>query len=150
VGRRRLAACVALGWETIPARLIDIDDPLPLEVDENVQRKPFTPSEAVEIAEVIEERAKEQAHKRKQEGWMKRGKTVEPSDESSEDTKPQSRDVAAAAVGIGGKTDQRAKAVVDAARKLPDEWTELGERKTLQMNHLKCYSKRGGRDWGGD
>jgi ParB-like chromosome segregation protein Spo0J len=39
VGRRRLAACAQLGWATIPARVIDLDDPLGAEVDENVVRK---------------------------------------------------------------------------------------------------------------
>jgi ParB family chromosome partitioning protein len=43
-GERRLAACTSLGWETIPARIVDLDDPLGAEIDENGERKDFLPS----------------------------------------------------------------------------------------------------------
>src|SRR5262245_58327088 len=46
-GRRRLAAYEHLGRETIEARVIDLDDPFPMEVDENVKRKDYTVSEYV-------------------------------------------------------------------------------------------------------
>lgn len=53
VGRRRLAAFAHLERETIPALVVDLDQPLKAELDENDQRKDFTPSERVGIAEAI-------------------------------------------------------------------------------------------------
>ncbi|MCI0618191.1 ParB N-terminal domain-containing protein, partial [bacterium] len=48
VGRRRLEACKRLGWETIPAIIIDTERPLIAQLHENAFRKDHTPSEMVE------------------------------------------------------------------------------------------------------
>ena len=53
-GARRIAAAKKLGWKTIPATVIDLDDIRRGEFSENAHRKPFTLSEAVAIADAME------------------------------------------------------------------------------------------------
>ncbi len=55
-GYRRLVAVKKLGWNEIPVTRINPDNPLIVEHDENVFRKPFTVSELVAIAREIEAR----------------------------------------------------------------------------------------------
>ena len=79
VGRRRLEAHKHLGRTTIEARVVDLDKPFEAEVDENEQRKDYTPSERVGIGEAREERDKEAAAQRKAEGekgWPERKKKL--------------------------------------------------------------------------
>jgi len=52
-GERRLIAHRRLGRETIPARVIDLDDPLQAEFDENETHKPWLPSERVAIKKAL-------------------------------------------------------------------------------------------------
>lgn len=54
VGARRIAAATKLGWKTIPATVIDLDDILRGEFAENAHRKNFTMSENVAIADALE------------------------------------------------------------------------------------------------
>ena len=47
-GERRLEAAKLLGWRTIDARIVEVQDdasPLEYEIEENLQRKDFTPQE---------------------------------------------------------------------------------------------------------
>jgi ParB-like chromosome segregation protein Spo0J len=122
IGRRRLAACAHLGWEVIPALVLDLDDPLAAEHDENVQRKDFTPSEKVAIGLAIEEREKKKAEERKHEGQKSggRGKKKLPGNLPESLEEGQSRDLVATRVGWSGKTYEKAKAVVDAAKRDSD------------------------------
>src|SRR5262249_10547715 len=64
-GERRLHAAKALGWETTPVRMLDLDDIVRGEFAENAHRKDFTPSELVAIGEAIERIERERAKKRK-------------------------------------------------------------------------------------
>lgn len=112
-GYRRLMACKALGFEEIPARVIDVnaDDPvtaLRMEQAENEVRKDFTASEKVEIARRIEE-ALGNRH------GGARDKSL-----PLEDDKPQgkSADLAAESVGWSGETYRKAKSVVDSGPQL--------------------------------
>jgi hypothetical protein len=52
-GERRLRACQLLGWENIPARVIDIPAIALGEYHENCDRKDFTPSELVAVVESL-------------------------------------------------------------------------------------------------
>ncbi len=59
-GLRRLRACEALGWETVPATILDLNGmsdigSVEMELDENECRKDFTTTERVAIAEAIRE-----------------------------------------------------------------------------------------------
>jgi len=140
-GYRRLMACKALGFEEIPARIIDIDadDPvtaLRMEQAENEVRKDFTPSEKVEIARRIEEALAGRV------GNPQLGKSLpncddKPQGKSADEAlgkrhgnnqhgqkedsltldTPQGRsdELAAEAVGWGKDTYRKAKAVVESA-----------------------------------
>ena len=52
-GHRRIEAVRLLGWQTIPARVFNMEDMLSAERDENTERKAFTPTEAVAIKRLI-------------------------------------------------------------------------------------------------
>jgi N6-adenosine-specific RNA methylase IME4 len=103
-GERRLAACRALGWSEIPVRVLDLDDILRAEADENTVRLDFAPSEAVAIASALRERETERAKER-----MTLGKVATGSESG------KVRDRLAAAVGMSGRTYEKAAAVVEAA-----------------------------------
>ena len=53
-GERRLAACKAIGWETIPTTTIDMEHLVFGEQAENIDRKDFNPEERVGIGEAVE------------------------------------------------------------------------------------------------
>lgn len=100
-GARRLEACRSLGWTWIPARVVDLDDPLRAELDENVVRKDFTPSEIAAIAKVMREREEDAARERQVATQAKPGEQVgaakfaEPVEDRGE-----VRDKIAAATGV--------------------------------------------------
>jgi ParB family chromosome partitioning protein len=55
-GGRRLEAARYLGWRTINAVIMDLDDPiskLEYEIEENLQRRDFTPREAAVAAQEL-------------------------------------------------------------------------------------------------
>jgi ParB family chromosome partitioning protein len=130
VGRRRLAAYELLGWETIPARVIDLANPLGAEYDENTLRKAFTPSERVAIAEAMEAQVRESAQERQREAGKKhgRGKIAPGNLPEAIETQPPTRDIIAARVGWSGRTYEKAKMVVEAAQENPQAYADLIER----------------------
>jgi N6-adenosine-specific RNA methylase IME4 len=144
-GYRRLEACKKLGWKQVPVRVVDLDNLLRGERDENVQRKDFTPSEAVAIAQALEPLEREAARKRQltgqpsvestegkvqshskapatSENVKEQARTAPP---PSAGSKGQSRDKVAAAVGMGWQQLERATAVVQAARQSPEKYGAL-------------------------
>ena len=134
-GARRLQACKNLGWEDIPARVIDVDADdlsaaLKVERDENEVRKDFTPSEKVAIAQRIEE-ALSGRH------GGARGKRL-PLAEGEPQGK--STDLAASAVGWSGEQYRQAKHVMEEA---DDETKEAVDSGAVSVN--KAYRKTRGR-----
>ena len=107
-GERRLRAAQLLGWKDIPVNVVDIESIVRGECVENVCRKDFTPSELVAIGEDVEREERERAKER-----MTLGKVSTGSDTG------KTRDKTAACLGISGRTYERAKAVVDAAKAAP-------------------------------
>lgn len=129
-GARRLLAVHELGWENVPATIVeDLDNALSMlraERDENVCRKDFTPSEAVALGEALEELERRKAKERqKAHGGTAPGKSKNTSGNLPEvRSNGDTRDKVAEAVGMSGKTYEKAKAVVEAAKENPD----LGRR----------------------
>lgn len=116
-GQRRLEACKALGWQEIPVRIVDIENPTRGEYDENTVRKDFTPSEAVAIWQAMEN------HQGKRE-------LVSESDTSKR------RDRAARATGLGRDKLHKAKAVVESAEENPEIFAEVVEKGNPEQDEL--------------
>ena len=126
-GLRRLHAAALLGWRTIPAYVVgglgDALDLLKAENAENVCRKAFTPSEAVAVGRALEEleRAKAKGRQKERKGNQPGAKSGKLPDLG------QARDRVAGAVGMSGRTFQKAQAVVQAAEADPDTFGDLPE-----------------------
>ena len=143
VGRRRLAAHEHLGLETIEAWVVDLEDPLAAEIDENEQRKDYTISERVAIAEAREERAKQEAKQRqRQHGQTAPGRKKNTSVTFTEviESQPPARDTTAKNVGLSWPTYAKAKKVVAAAREDP-EFQSLLEAMDHTGNVTRAYNQ---------
>jgi ParB family chromosome partitioning protein len=116
-GERRLAACRLLGWETVPAIVVDgLDDAvahLIAERDENTERKEMTISELVALGRALEELEKPRAADR-----MLSGRKQEPSDHVNIGSEGSVRDIVGAAIGLPSTSYQKARKVVEAAADL--------------------------------
>lgn len=134
-GLRRLEACKGLGWRSIPFTQINVEDGevIYLAVDENVQRKPFTPSEMYKIAKIIEQIEKDKAAQRQRQAGKHgkkggRGKKKNPpgkiSPEGFQDKK-RSRVKAAKAVGTSDKNIRKIGEVMEAADSDPEKYGDL-------------------------
>jgi ParB family chromosome partitioning protein len=123
-GARRLEACKRLGWKTIPARVVDLDE-LRAEHDENVVRQDFLPSEAVSIKRALEEDARSNARQRMREGGKLSRKGIKRGGDSPHLMLSKTRDKLAAHVGMSSFTLRRAEEVVAAAEKEPEKYGDL-------------------------
>jgi ParB family chromosome partitioning protein len=149
-GRRRLEAVRELGWTTVPVRVVDgLDDALAAlraERDENTCRKDFTVSEAVAIGQALEELERTEAKKRQREGGRSGGKA---SGNLPEASKGDTRDKVAAAVGMSGRTYDKAKYVVEAAEKEPEKHgdlvQEMNQTGKVDPAHKKLQQRGGTR-----
>lgn len=117
-GERRLEACRLLGWDEIPCHLVDIDQIVRGEYAENVERANFTPSEMVAIGQAIEELERNAAKLRMVAAHASSGNFPEQN-------KGQTRDKVAAYAGVSGKTYEKARAIVEAAKAEPDKYHKL-------------------------
>lgn len=129
-GARRLEAVKLLGWEEVPTTTVNVDDLLSAERDENEARKDFTPTEAVAIGRLIEERERPKAEERSKIGAA-RGKAKRLGLDAHGDLPsasvalPPLREIIGAAVGMAGKTYEKAKRVVEAAEADPEKYGDL-------------------------
>jgi hypothetical protein len=130
-GYRRLKAAEKLGWEVIPVRVVhDLDDALAAliaERDENTERLEFSPSEIVELGRRLEGLEKPAAKERQKEhGGTAPGKRKRNTGgKFPQVISGKSRDKVGSAVGTSGKTYEKAKAVVEAAEKDPEQFGDL-------------------------
>ena len=98
-GQRRLKACESLGWGTVPVHVVPIDDIVRGELDENVVRQDFLPSERYVIAKKLEKRERKAAKERKaRPGQARSGKFPQQAE------KGKSRDKMGKRAGISGRT----------------------------------------------
>ena len=109
-GERRLAALRSLGWEQVPVTVIhtlaDAADHLMAESDENTCRKDFAPTEALAIADAVEEALRPVAEERKRAG------VKQPCANVAQGSKqPRTRDIAAKATGLGRTTITKVREV---------------------------------------
>jgi hypothetical protein len=120
-GERRFEAMKTLGWQEIPITVVTtLDDArkaMMAERDENSERKPFTPSEAAKVGQRMEVLVKREAKERQRDhGGTAPGKTKA---DNTSGTVPEvsergeTRDIVGQAVGMAGRTYQRAKTVIN-------------------------------------
>lgn len=136
-GRRRLAACLLLGMDDVPAVVAkDMRDAarrVLAERDENTCRKDMTVTELLAITDVIEAQEKPKARERQREhgGTAPGRNTPGPGSQSV-----RTRDIVGAAVGMSGYTYQRAKAVKEAAEDedAPPEVREVAQEALEEMD----------------
>lgn len=116
-GERRLAAYKKLGRNQIEVNIrndfTSATSILIAERDENTCRKDFTPSEAVALGRRLEELERPAAAERQQESGKRYGKGSGDSPEPIE-AKGDTREKVGGAVGMSGRTYEKAKTVVDS------------------------------------
>jgi ParB/RepB/Spo0J family partition protein len=129
-GERRRAACKLLGWKEVPIRVIDLHQIVRGEFAENACRKNFLPSEIASIMGVLEpiERAAAKAR-------MLAGNPVESYHRG------KSRDKLAKFAGISGRTLDKIKYVVEAAKKNPKRFGRLLEEMDRTGKVNRYYSE---------
>lgn len=130
-GRRRLAAAKKLGWKSLRAfvnpSFDDAIKALRAERDENCPgcRVPLTRQEQLELARRLEELENPEAAKRKAASQAKKGEGKVGQRTNGE--KGQTRDKIGEAVGMSGRTLEKAQAIIDAGQQEPDRYLDLAE-----------------------
>lgn len=124
-GERRIRAALMLGWETIPATVVDIESIARGEHDENACRKDFTPSEAVSIAQALEPAEREAAEARQA---ATQGNRQSGSEKFTGPEKGNALDKVASAVGMSRPTLAKAREVVEAAEREPERFGPLVDK----------------------
>jgi hypothetical protein len=130
-GRRRLEAVRQLRLQHVPVHIVHTGTDalmlLQMERDENTCRKDFTPSEAVALGKAIEDLEKPQAKKRQAEKLKKGNAPPVVENCPHGEGKGKTRDKVAEAVGMSGRTYEKAKRVVEAAEENPEEFGAVKE-----------------------
>jgi len=114
-GFRRLRAAQSLGWTEIDANLVapkDAEAAIRIEYSENDQREPFTFSEKMDYARIIE--AIEQA--KAKERMVAGKKASDPVDDRPQGDKSKTRDIVGEKIGMSGRQYDRAKFVANQAQ----------------------------------
>jgi ParB-like chromosome segregation protein Spo0J len=140
-GERRLSAVRQLGWAEVPVTVTDsLPDAAALlraERDENTARKELAPTEAVALGERLAALLRPQAEARA------RTRTDLMSDDCKATFLPetgQTRDAVGDAVGMSGRTWQKAQAVVKAAEEHPEKFAPLAEQMDATGKVDKAYN----------
>lgn len=120
-GHRRLAACRSLGWDSVPALIVDnLGDAalrLRAERDENTERKAMTYTELVALGKALEALERPKAAARKAAGQVDGGRMRHGSASVSRDTEAEplrTKDVVGKALGMSPMSYYRARTVVEA------------------------------------
>jgi len=135
-GARRVAACKLLGWQEIPATVVDLQDIVRGEHDENALRKDFTPSEAVAIARALEPMEREAAKERQLSTLVQNR-----SEKFSEREKGEALVKVARTVGMSRITLTKAREVVEAAEQEPELFAPVLEQMDRTGNVHGAYKE---------
>lgn len=134
-GFRRLEACKKLGWTDILVHVVNLEEIRKGQVDENVVRKDFTPSEIAAIYEALAPEEKAEAKERKEAtqlaGKTKEGKPLTKAEigvGNLPTPKGRVRKNIAKYVDIGERTLEKIVAIAEAAKKQPEKFGKLMEK----------------------
>lgn len=159
-GFRRLQAVRNLGWETVPCHIVErLDDALAAlkaEMQENTCRENMTPADIVEIGKRIEALEKPEAKRRQRQGGKAGAEQTNAQlgrkgAETGGGNLPQpvehgkTRDKVAGALGVSGRTYEKAKQVKDAAEKDPQAFGDLltiMEEKSISAAHKELKKRQ--------
>jgi len=140
-GFRRLQAAKELGWSEIPVTVsacsADTLQALKMERDENDNREPFTPSESVAMAKLIEDQVKREAKERQLRTKENREKSCSGEISGTKNRTEQnraeseSRRIIADAVGMSDFTLRQAKSVLKNGN---DEVIEAMDQGKISIN----------------
>ena len=144
-GERRYLACKLLKWTEIPAvvptGMDDLADRLAAERDENTERKDWTPSEKVAMADRLRTALEQQARQRWEATKAKRGERVGAQKPRSQGGvqlptayKGKTRDQVAALVGTSDRTLRGARVVVEAERDPDPQVREVAKQARREMD----------------
>jgi hypothetical protein len=133
LGARRIEAAKLLGWQSIPAAIVErLDDALlalKAERDESEHRLKMKPTELVSLGRVIEAIEKPAAAERKAATQARPGEgKVGGVPGAPPKNKGKTRDRVGRALGVKGETFERAKQVVEAAEQNPDTFGDLPQK----------------------
>jgi len=120
-GYRRLKACEALGWTTVPVTLVDIDAIVRGEWAENAMRKDLSPSERWAIYEEVKK--VETAAARERQATLNNAETAPGN--FPEASKGEAREKAAKATGASYKSLEKIGEVIKAAEENPERYGPL-------------------------
>ena len=125
-GARRIAAFIALGRDEIPHHIVESLEEahkcLLAERDENIERKSFTPLEALAMAERLEPFEKKAAKERQG------TRTDRHPEKFQEVQRGNASDKIASAVGFSRPTLSKIKAVAQAAKAEPEKFAPIAKR----------------------
>lgn len=142
-GERRLRAARKLKWDKIPVHVAKTLDDAAMAVlaehDENTCRKEFAPSEAVDMGVKLEKIEQPKAEERRKETQGRPSKTGGKLPPVSAD-KDKTRDKVGKAVGMSGRTYEKAKAVVDSGDK--ELIAEMDETGKIDQAYRKAKKKK--------
>jgi ParB family chromosome partitioning protein len=144
-GLRRVKAAQSLGWTEIEVNIVspaDAEAALGIEISENEQREPFTYSEKMDYARVIEEIERAKALERKSAGG--KGGLNEDTDRGPYLHTGESRDIIGKKIGMSGRQFNRAKYIADHAPQEVIDQLDNGER-TIRgtYDELRAKEKSG-------
>jgi len=115
-GQRRLAAARQLGWDDIPARIVDLQSLVRGEYDENAIRKDFLPSEIEAIRRAVTPEIATPI-----------GRPSKIKETFLNKTPGQTRDKVGAFAGVSGRTVEKISEVMKAAEEEPEKFASLAE-----------------------
>ena len=157
-GLRRLKAVISRGLDEIDVSIVapaDAEAELRIEISENEQREPFTFSEQMDFARLLEEIEREKAKERLQAGQSKGGKTAGNGRSKDESCSPppraesksnkETRNIVAKKIGMGKTNYDCAKYIAENA---PDEIIEeldKGKRKIRPTYDELKEKEKGGK-----
>ena len=145
-GRRRIEACKKLGWKKIPVHIVSLEDLKRGEYEENAKRKNFTASEMAAIDDFYGPEAKAEAKKR-QISTLKKGVKAPVRENFPNGDKGRTRDFVANFVGVSGRTLEKVKKIVAAAKADPENFGDILEdvdsgKTSISHAHTKINRRR--------
>jgi N6-adenosine-specific RNA methylase IME4 len=119
-GKRRLEACKQLGWTDVPVNVVDLAEIVRGELAENAHRKDFLPSEIEAIRRAMEPIEKASAKERQ-------GARNDLRETFPEVREQRARDRIGTFAGVSGRTIEKIRDLVEAAKAEPDKFGKLVE-----------------------